>query len=143
MGLKFRRSSSFLVIFATIFFPGIAVADESIPIYETPNELIERAFFKNDRTFYRNQTFLRDINWIFGTGSFFQNSFPENEITRDAELVNIVYRDLLSQQATNDPYLRSPDLPNPYNTSLLMSPNLNANQLKVGTEFRFETVPPR
>jgi hypothetical protein len=77
------------------------------------------------------------------SGSLFRNSFPESEIARDAELVNVVYRDVLNQQVGNDPYIRTPDLPNPYNTSLMMSPRLNSNMLKTGTEFRFETVPPR
>jgi hypothetical protein len=80
---------------------------------------------------------------MFGPGSVFKNSFPENEIARDAELINTVYRDALYQQTNNDPYIRTPDLPNPYNTSLLMSPHLNINKLQTGTEFRFETVPLR
>ncbi|PLZ90418.1 hypothetical protein CI594_18870, partial [Fischerella thermalis CCMEE 5196] len=71
------------------------------------------------------------------------NTFPENQIARDSELVYILYQDVLYQQVSNDPYLRTPDLPNPYNTSLLMSPGLNANKLKIGTEFRFEQMPPR
>ena len=82
----------------------------------------------------------RQLDSFLGSGSGFSNSFPENEIARDAELVNTLYRDVLTQQSSNDPYLRTPDLPNPYDSSLLMSPRLNGNKLKVGTEFRFETV---
>jgi hypothetical protein len=44
----------------------------------------------------------------------------------------------MAQQTLNDPYLRTPDLPNPYDSSLLMTPRYNGSQLKVGTEYRFE-----
>jgi len=143
MGLNFKTFSSFLVLFATAVFPAVATAQTATPSYETPDAVFERAFFKNDPNFYVNQTFKRQIDWIVGPGSVLHNSFPENEIARDAELVNTVYRDMLNQQAGNDPYIRTPDLPNPYNTSLFMSPRLNSNLLKVGTEYRFDTVPPR
>lgn len=143
MGIKFKAVGSLLVLLAaSISVPAFA-DDKGTTNYETPNEVFDRAFFKNDRNFYSNNTFKRQIDWIVGSGSLLGNSFPENEIARDAELVNVVYRDILNQQVGNDPYIRTPDLPNPYNTSLMMSPRLNSNKLKTGTEFRFETVPPR
>ena len=142
MGLNCKTLSGLLVLFATLTVSFRATAETATPSYETPNEVFERTFFKNDPNFYGNQTLKRQIDWIVGPGSLFQNSFPENEIARDAELVNIVYRDILNQQVRSGPYIRTPDLPNPYNTSLLTSPRLNANHLKVGTEFRFESVPP-
>ncbi len=143
MGLNCKTLSGALVFFATINFTAVATAQTATPSYETPNEVFERAFFKNDPNFYGNQTLQRQIDWIVGPGSLFRNSFPENEIARDAELVNTVYHDILNQQVSRGPYIRTPDLPNPYNTSLLMSPRWNANKLKVGTEFRFESVPAR
>ncbi|MBW4608097.1 MAG: hypothetical protein KME22_12960 [Hassallia sp. WJT32-NPBG1] len=143
MGIKFKAVGSLLVLLAaSISVPAFA-DDKGTTNYETANEVFDRAFFKNDPNFYGNNTFKRQIDWIVGSGSLFRNSFPENEIARDAELVNVVYRDVLNQQVGNDPYIRTPDLPNPYNTSLMMSPRLNSNKLKTGTEFRFETVPPR
>ncbi len=143
MGVNIKIFSGLLVFIATASFSSRVVAQKETSSYETPNEVFERAFFKNDPNFYGNQTPKRQIDWIFGPGSLFRNSFPEHEIARDAELVNTLYHDILNQQVSNDPYIRTPDLPNPYNTSLLMSPRLNANQLKVGTEYRFETVPSR
>ncbi|MFH7028099.1 MAG: hypothetical protein ACHBN1_22525 [Heteroscytonema crispum UTEX LB 1556] len=143
MGLKFKPLGGLLVLLATIALPAAVSAQTETPKYETTNDVFNRAFFKNDRTFYGNNTFRRQIDWMFGPGSLFKNSFPENEIARDAELVNTVYRDVMNQQVSNDPYIRTPDLPNPYNTSLMMSGRLNSNKLKVGTEFRFETEPPR
>lgn len=143
MGVKSKAIGSLLVLLATISLPAVGAAQTETANYETPSEVFERAFFKNDPNFYGSQTFRSQINEILGPGSIFRNSFPENQIARDAELVNTVYRDVLNQQVGNDPYIRTPDLPNPYNSSLLVSPRMNTNKLRVGTEFRFETVLPR
>jgi hypothetical protein len=138
MGIKFQSLSGLLILLAAgIAFPSVVVAESEAPNYETTNDVFERAFFRHDRNFYENGTPKRQLDSLLGSGSGFRNSFPENEIARDAELINTVYRDVLTQQVGNDPYLRTPDLPNPYDTSLLMSPRLNANKLKAGTEFRF------
>lgn len=140
MGMKFSTLSGVLVLLATgMVSPAIANAESEVPYYESTNDVFERAYFRHDRNFYENTTPKRQLDSFLGTGSGFRNSFPDNEILRDAELVNTLYRDALTQQSMNDPYLRSPDLPNPYNTSILMSPRLNANKFKAGTEFRFDT----
>jgi hypothetical protein len=112
-------------------------------VADTPSQTIENAFFRHDPNFYDNGSLKRQVDSLVGPRGHFQTTFPENEIAKDAELVNTVYRDMLAQQSTNDPYLRVPDLPTPYDTSLLMSPRFNANKLQVGTEYRFETVQPR
>jgi hypothetical protein len=138
MGIKFKTIASLLVFLATgIALPAIANAESQVPNYESTSDVFERAYFRHDRNFYENTTPKRQLDSFLGSGSGFRNSFPENEIARDAELVNTLYRDVLTQQAMNDPYVRTPDLPNPYNTSLLMSPRMNANKLQLGTEFRF------
>ncbi|MGH1393655.1 MAG: hypothetical protein ACRAVC_06430 [Trichormus sp.] len=140
MGIKIKSLSGLLVLLATsMIAPAIANAESEVPNYESTNDVFERAYFRHDRNFYENSTAKRQLDSFLGSGSGFRNSFPENEIARDAELLNTLYRDVLTQQSMNDPYLRTPDLPNPYNSSLLMSPRLNAHKLKVGTEFRFDT----
>lgn len=144
MGIKFKPLSGLLVLLAaSIAFPSVASAEMETPNVQTPNDTFEKAFFRFDRNYYENQTPQRQLDSLFGFGSNTSDSFPENEIAKDAELVNTVYRDVLAQQSTNDPYLRTPDLPNPYDSSLLMSPRYNGDKLKVGTEFRFETVQSR
>lgn len=140
MPLNLKALSGLLMLAATIGFPNIAVAQTESG-YQTPNEVFEEAFYENYPNFYKNDGLFREIDWLLGSGSLFKNSFPENEIERDAELLNIVYQDVLKQQTTSDPYIRTPDLPNPYNTSLLASPRLRTTQLQVGTEFRFDTLP--
>lgn len=117
------------------------LAQTTISNYETPDRVIERAFFENDPNFYQNNSLKRQVDFLLGPGSLFRNSFPESEIARDAELVNKVYQDLLQQQVGSDPYIRTPDLPNPYNSSLLLSPKFRSNELQKGTEFRFEEIP--
>lgn len=143
MPLNLKAVSSLLMLAATIGFPTIATAQLETSGYQTPNEVFEKAFYENYPDFYNNDGLFREIDWIFGSGSLFKNSFPENEIERDAKLVNILYQDMLEQQVTSDPYIRTPDLPNPYDTSLLASPRLRETQLQQGTEFRFDTLPQR
>ncbi|MDZ7963642.1 MAG: hypothetical protein RM368_01495 [Nostoc sp. DedSLP03] len=144
MRIKFKTFSGLLLLLAAgIAFPSIASAQTATPNSETMNDVFERAYFRHDRNFYENSSSLkRQLDSFFGSGSSFGGSFPENEIARDANLVNTLYHDALTQQVGNDPYIRTPDLPNPYDTSLLVSPRYS-NKLKVGTEFRFETLPSR
>ncbi|MBV6625415.1 MAG: hypothetical protein KI793_21220 [Rivularia sp. (in: Bacteria)] len=143
MPFNLKAVSGLLILAATMGTSGIAAAQTETSSYQTANEVIEKAFYENYPDFYSNQGLFREIDWLLGPGSLFKNSYPENEIERDAKLVNIVYQDVLKQQTTSDPYIRTPDLPSPYNTSLLASPRLRANQLRVGTEFRFDSLPSR
>ncbi|MBC1236596.1 hypothetical protein VF14_17520 [Nostoc linckia z18] len=138
MGIKLKTFGGLLILLAAgIAFPSVVTAQTQTPKSETTSDVFERAFFRHDRNFYENGTLKRQLDSLFGAGASFGGSFPENEIARDAQLVNALYHDVLTQQAGNDPYIRTPDLPNPYDTSLIMSPRLNANKLRVGTEFRF------
>ncbi|MBD2294575.1 hypothetical protein H6G06_14080 [Anabaena sphaerica FACHB-251] len=143
MSINLQGLSGLLVIVATATFPVVAVAEMESENYEAITNTVERAFFRNDRNFYENGSLQRQVDSLLGPGAKFGTTFPDNEIAKDAELVNTVYHDVLVQQAQNDPYLRTPDLPNPYNSSLLMSPRYNANQLKVGTEYRFDSLTSR
>ena len=142
MGINFKVLSGLLMLMAiTVSFTSTAVAETETETetynYQTPNEVFERAFFKNDPNFYGNKTLRRELDFILGAG-LGKNSFIENEIARDGKLVNILYRDILQQQVGNDPYIRTRDLPNPYSSLLMMSPRVNTEKLKVGTEFRFD-----
>ncbi|MBN3873394.1 MAG: hypothetical protein V7L00_17620 [Nostoc sp.] len=143
MRIKLKTLGGLLVLLAAGIVPSVASAQTATPNYQTTNDLFEQAFFSHDRNFYENASLKRQLDSFLGSGSGFGGSFPENEIAHDAELVNTLYHDVLTQQVGNDPYIRTPDLPNPYDTSLMMSPRSNSNKLKVGTEFRFETLPDR
>lgn len=64
--------------------------------------------------------------------------FPENLLARDGRRIHSVYLDLLNQQVASDPLIRTADLPNPYNTSLLTLPTSNR---VLGSEFMIENPP--
>ncbi|MBS9389674.1 MAG: hypothetical protein HEQ33_12630 [Dolichospermum sp. WA123] len=120
MGIKFPALSGLLVLLATssAFLP-VAKAETEIPQQQTTSDTFERAYFRHDSNFYDNGSLKRQVDAFIGLGKKFGTTFADNEIAKDAELVNTLYHDVLSQQATNDPYLRTPDLPSPYNSSLL------------------------
>ena len=144
MNLRIKSLCGLIAALTTsIILSNSVVGQTQTDNYETPNDVIERAFFTNDPDFYQNNSLKRNVDFLLGPGSLFRNSFPESEIARDAELVNKVYQDILEQQVGNDPYIRTPDLPNPYNSSLLLSPKFRRSELETGTEFRFEDNPSR
>lgn len=147
MNLKIKSLGRLIVALTTSTFLSSTVFSSSVVAqtqggnYETLNEVIERAFFENDPNFYKNNSLKRQVDFLLGPGSLFRNSFPESEIARDAQLVNKLYQDMIQQQVGSDPYIRTPDLPNPYNSSLLLSPKFRSSELETGTEFRFEEIP--
>lgn len=150
MCLRFRSLTGVLVLVsAAVSFPlaaiaqttsttapnGLATIEETL--YPTIDEVFQRAFFENDPDFFRNRSLGRQLNWIFGP------DFTENEIAQDARLVDILYHDVLEQQVSSDPIIRTPDLPNPYETTILESPRVNVNNQVQGNELIFEQLPPQ
>ncbi|MDB9307226.1 hypothetical protein PN471_00830 [Aphanizomenon sp. CS-733/32] len=134
MRIKFPVLSGVLILLATsLVLPLVAKAET-----ETTSGMFERAYFRHNPNFYDNGSLKRKVDALIGPGKKFGTTFTDNEIAKDAELVNTLYLDVMAQQTLNDPYLRTPDLPNPYDSSLLMTPRYNRSQLKVGTEYRFE-----
>lgn len=105
-------------------------------------EVFNRAFFDESGDFYRNRSIPRQIQYFFGPGIPGRN-FPEMEIARDGRQINRLYRQVLEQQLSSGPVIRTPDLPNPFDTSLLRQPGfVRLNQVE-GREFFLETLPPR
>lgn len=70
------------------------------------------AFFSHDADFMTNRSLGRQFAWFLGFG------FPEIEINQDTRAVNDLYNEVLFRQNRADPYMRTEDLPNPFNTSL-------------------------
>jgi hypothetical protein len=86
------------------------------------NEVFERAFFHNMNSFYESTGILDQLNTQLGIYPFkVPAAFPENQIARDAELLHEIYKDALQQQSSL-PRMRTRDLPNPFDTSLLENP---------------------
>lgn len=117
---------------ATVLSP--AIAQERTPVFQ-PREVIpnavNRAFYGSFGDF-SDRNPLRPMGVILGT----PYGFPENQISREAERVNRLTRDLLNQQVSSDPLIRTADLPNPFNLSVLTMPS--ANNRVMGSEFAIE-----
>lgn len=147
MDLRFIRLTGVLVFVAAAIVPLAALAQPTsitqLNASETVADKITRAYFTNDPDFFHNRSFGRQLDFILGLGSPPGDAFPENEITQDGKMIDVVYQDALKQQVSNDPVVRTRDLPNPYQTSILTSPRLNANRSQLGREFIFETLPPQ
>lgn len=111
---------------------------------ETIPEAFNRAFFRESGDFYRNRKIDRQINYIIGAGVPWGAGFPDLELERDAERVFKLYQEALEIQASTGPVIRTPDLANPFDTSvrLLSGPPRFGNRLE-GGEFIFDSVPPR
>ncbi|NEO72387.1 hypothetical protein [Moorena sp. SIO3H5] len=122
MQMRWEKLFSVVVIAATASLgAGAAIAEtnsedlELIPLVTLP-EAFENAFFNDSGDFFENRSIKSQIDTIFGSG--WPPAFPELALERDAERVINLYRDVLEQQVSSGPVIRTLDLPNPYNTSL-------------------------
>ncbi|MBD1821306.1 hypothetical protein H6F51_02080 [Cyanobacteria bacterium FACHB-DQ100] len=112
-----------------------ANAQDSASSVFRPREVIPNAV---DRAFYgalgefSDRNPLRTTQTILGTPF----GFPENQISRDGERVHRLYVDLLNQQVSSDPIIRTADLPNPFNLSVLTLPT--ASNPIAGSEFSID-----
>lgn len=129
MSIRFKSLTGALVILATVCVGSTAKAqtapDHQFSQYETLADQFEQVFYTNDKEFSQNRSFLRQLDFQIGIGSL-NKSFIENEINADTKAVTIFYKDSLLKQNSSDPVVRTRDLPNPYNTSILQSPLIEA-----------------
>lgn len=88
----------------------------------TLNEAFNLLFFRESGDFYRNRSIPRQISFILGPGLPGGAGFADLELERDALAITRLYRSALEQQNSSDPVLRTPDLPNPFDTSVLQLP---------------------
>ena len=82
------------------------------------------------------------LNDYFGVSpfSFLQPGYPEHNAKRDFKKVDILYSDIMHQQVASDPVIRTPDLANPFNSSIRSeAPAQNGTlQLLRGSGFSFD-----
>ena len=140
--MRYKSAIAALILSAAsslFIFPPRVTAEPSTTRstrFETLNDLFDRTFFSNDKRAYENSSIVRQFNNLFGP-------FPENEMNKDAKALHRLYVEVMNQQVSSDPILRTPDLPNPYNTSLFQLPSFNVNRPVVGGEFNYQELPPR
>jgi hypothetical protein len=78
---------------------------------ETVSDAMGKAIFNQSGDIYHNTGIDRQITLFFG------QSQPEHEYLNDAQSINRIYTDAIRQRG-GDP-VRTEDLPNPFNGSLL------------------------
>ncbi|NJN85145.1 MAG: hypothetical protein HC881_00935 [Leptolyngbyaceae cyanobacterium SL_7_1] len=102
---------------------------------QTINDRVLDAFYNRSGTFFENRVPQRNITWFLGP-------FPENDIWQDGRSVHRVYRDILFQQTQSDPYVRTADLVNPYDSSLLLSTPYEPVPILQAPAFNAPVFPP-
>lgn len=133
MKLKVKNLTSILILVAVATsFTSTAIAEPILNAPPSSDETISdqfyRATFKNQRDIFYNRSAGNLLNLFFGF-----SGYAENQYLQDAEEVDRLYTKTLQQQVSGDPDIRTRDLPNPYETSILSSPNLNVyRQLRGG-----------
>ncbi len=111
---------------------------QAIP--EEPGEhfthVIDRAFYNESLRFYDNTDMFGQMNKIFGW-RYAPGSFFDNTIANDAKTIEAVLWDGLRQQ-TAGPRIRTPDLVNPFNSSLTGNPEYIRTQPPTARDRQFE-----
>ncbi len=130
MGIRINSLTGALVIFTTACLSSTAMAQTS-PINQysqsaTLADRFEQVFYTKDKDFQENRSFGRQLDFMFGFGSF-NTSFVDNEINADTKAITTLYKQALLQQGSSSPAVRTRDLPNPYDTSVLQSPPIAPN----------------
>lgn len=147
MGIRWNCLKGIMIVVAAAGgFANSAIADpDRSNIFPPENsrqlridQEFDRVFFDNDKEFFNNRSFERQLDYLFGI----RNSFPENEINRDGKGIHQLYVEVLEQQVGRDPILLTPDMPNPFNTSLRQLPPY-INRPFGGREFVNEEQLPR
>ncbi|PSB05105.1 hypothetical protein [Merismopedia glauca] len=82
--------------------------------FQTIPDAFNHAFSKRSGDYFRNDTIGSQFNFVFGIGGY-----SDRQITHDANLIETLYRDFMEQQVSGDAIIRTPDLENPFNSSLL------------------------
>jgi hypothetical protein len=77
-------------------------------------DAITQALFNKSGDIYRNAGIDRQAVLLFGL------SFPDHEALSDTQSLNKIYQDAIRQRGSIP--VRTTDLPNPFNSSLLTSP---------------------
>ena len=132
MDVRFKGFVSALILASTAAVIAISASAQEKPVVFIPREPIPA---KVDETFglnsFRNP--LKSLEDLVGI-----SGFPETLVAGDGYRVHRLYQDLLTQQTVYDPTVRTADLPNPYTSSLLLSPNIVGSSRVTGSDLTFE-----
>jgi hypothetical protein len=134
MGVRIKSLMSAIAFSASSSLMAIVASAQDAPVFR-PNETIPNAI---DRAFYGSLGKFSDRNPLRSTQTIIGTpyGYPENQISRDGERIHRVYLDLMNQQNSSDPLIRTADLPNPFNLSVQTLPT-SGNRV-MGSEFAIE-----
>ncbi|MBE9115749.1 hypothetical protein IQ249_07575 [Lusitaniella coriacea LEGE 07157] len=129
-------------------FASAAIAQAQVQVYSNTFELIDFQSipdaFDEEYSEFSGEAF--DRGRLFGPVQSLVGLplFPDTSISRDLNDVHKLYVELLNAQNTSGPILRTPDLPNPFSSTLLSNPAYFGTRTVVpGSEFIFEVAPIR
>ncbi|MEO1593586.1 MAG: hypothetical protein AAFU71_20200 [Cyanobacteria bacterium J06632_22] len=144
MGKLIQRLAGAAAALATTAVAAQTASAQEILLAEpTVLDTIYEVSHTHSGDYYRNRTFARQLDVLFGPGWFGAAAFPELEMDRDAEALETAYNELMFLQTRNTPTIRVPDLSSPYNTSVQLLPLSQTNSRVVGSELNFEPLPRR
>jgi hypothetical protein len=127
--LKYLSYAVFGAIASTVFASGVKAEpmfNDYPTTYQPFAEDFMRAASRTSGDVFKNKSLLGQMSTYLGISFPWPNGingFPETLMTNDARLVNQLYREGMLRQVSNDPIIRTPDMINPYNTSILTQPS--------------------
>ncbi len=114
------------------------VLTPAVSAQETVLEAVEDVVEHRSGNYYKHRSIFSQIGFISGLGGF-----PEQRLNRDAAALSEAYQELLVLQTQNTATVRTPDLPNPYTSSVQLLPTSQINSRVIGSELNFEPLPRR
>ncbi|MEG3436177.1 hypothetical protein V0288_03520 [Pannus brasiliensis CCIBt3594] len=108
--------------------PAIAQERQLVPVTDTTVRfnpipgLFNRAFYNETGRFYDMATISGQLNTLFGWRTFPEGSYMDNMIDREGKLVETLYYEVMQAQQAGR-LVRTADLENPFDTSLLENPS--------------------
>jgi hypothetical protein len=120
MAIKLTNLGSVLAIatLSIVTSVGTAKAQETEPTrYQPFAEEFNRAFRRSSGDYFRNRQLVEQLGDFLGLPSF-----PDQAIGQDNKNVHKLYQQLMEAQFNSTPVIRTPDLPSPYNSSIMTAP---------------------
>ncbi|MGC9524216.1 MAG: hypothetical protein ACP5D7_01610 [Limnospira sp.] len=114
------------VAIASTVWVGAARAQDNTRFQPFAEEF-NRAATRSSGNALKNQSLMRQLSVFLGVSYPWPNGingFPETLLTDDARRLNDLHREAMLEQTSSDRVIRTPDLINPYNTSILTQPSL-------------------
>lgn len=135
MGLRFHSVCSVLTLAATLGVAmgsvhGQAYGPDSIP------RQFNDAYFDSTGDYHRATSVRGQLSVILGVGVPWRgfNVFPETQVSEDGQRVHDLYERTMYQQVSGSRIMRTPDLINPFDTSITELPISDTTLPRLGNQ---------